>query len=74
MTTETITWHPVAEGLPDADLTVLLALDGEDTCAGFLDGERADGTPLWRDTTAIDLHGHTIAHWADMPKGPGVAA
>lgn len=70
MPAETITWHPVGEKLPDADLTVLIALNGEETVAGFLDGEYPGGRPLWRDTTAIELHGHDVTHWADMPRGP----
>lgn len=68
--TETITWHPAADGLPDdAKRTVLLALEGEGTCEGFLDGAE-DGFPIWRGVDAISLGGYRVTHWASMPNGP----
>lgn len=69
MITETITWRPVADGLPDADLTVLLALQEEGTCEGFLDGEE-EGFPVWRGVDSTGLGGYTVTHWAEMPQGP----
>jgi hypothetical protein len=70
--TETITWVPVAERLPDADLTVLLAFadSDEDNMEGFLDGHGPNGAPIWRDVTAVHLHSHTVTHWAQKPQGP----
>jgi hypothetical protein len=64
MTTETITWTPVTEGLPDADTTVLLSLDGEHdepTWIGFHDGNR------WLDISGMPIQG--VIGWADMPAG-----
>lgn len=62
MTTETITWHPVESGLPDADMTVLVETIGcdEPVWLGSWDGER------WRDTSG-DAMG--VRAWADMPAG-----
>jgi hypothetical protein len=71
MLTETITWCPVADGLPDAELNVLLTVAGDEpgTCEGFLDGQRGDGSPIWRDVTAFELEPGIVTHWAEMPKG-----
>lgn len=65
MTTETITWRSVAESLPDADLTVHVALKGDDepTWLGFFDGDAwhsIDGMPFAAQVT----------HYAEMLKGP----
>jgi hypothetical protein len=61
--TETIKWTPVAEALPDADLTVLIATLGceEPTWLGYLDGEQ------WRD---IDGSAVEVTHWAELMQGP----
>jgi hypothetical protein len=69
MSTETITWVPCAQRLPDAELN-LLVLDAEcgTVLEAFLDGEDADGAPLWRDVTAVPLG--CVTHWAEMPSGP----
>lgn len=69
MITETITWQPVEAGLPDAETNVLLDAEELGTFEGFLDGTDEWGAPLWRDVTAVRVHG--VTHWADMPKGPG---
>lgn len=62
MLTETITWHPVAEGLPDDGIAVLVATKNceEPVWLGFLDGEQ------WRDVDATAIE---VTHWADIPKG-----
>jgi hypothetical protein len=65
--TETITWKAVADGLPDADLTVLCAA-GDNVFEGFLDGEDGNGRPLFRDVTAVPVR--DVTHWADLPEGP----
>lgn len=67
--TETITWVPCAERLPDAELNVL-AFDAQQgqTMEAFLDCDD-NGLPLWRDVTALTIHG--VTHWADLPLGPG---
>jgi hypothetical protein len=69
MTTEAVEWIPAAGRLPDADLNVL-CFDAESmaVCEGFLDGEHDDGSPLWRDVTAVTLG--CVTHWAEMPRGP----
>lgn len=68
MITETITWRPVGAELPDADTNVLLAADEAGTFEGFLDGTDDEGAPIWRDVTALQVHG--VTHWAEMPNGP----
>ncbi|MFO0253384.1 MAG: hypothetical protein ACK52V_04640 [Betaproteobacteria bacterium] len=64
MATSTITWHPVAEQLPDDDLLVLLS--GGDAAMGFLDGDS------WRDETAMPIQ--APAWWAYFPPGPEAAS
>lgn len=66
MLTETITWRPVAEGLPDSDITVLVAIDtttphSEPVWLGYLDGDE------WRDVEGDVI---TVTHWAPMLDGP----
>ena len=68
-TTETITWHPVADGLPDPASNVLLALSDGTSCEGFLEDEPGDRN-VWRDVTAEQLGDGVVTHWAEMPKGP----
>jgi len=65
MLTETITWHPVAERLPDSDITVMLAIEGvsEPTWPGFWDGR------AWRYVSGGIVAGR-VTDWADMPAGP----
>lgn len=65
MTTSTITWKPVAEGLPDVESNVLLGLSSGFTCEGFLD-TNADGAQVWRDVTAIEIE-DAVCAWAEMP-------
>lgn len=66
--TETITWHPVASSLPDAETNVLCFAEHAGTFEGFLDGQDDDGEPIWRDVTALPVEG--VTHWCDMPEGP----
>lgn len=65
--TESLTWHPVAERMPDANEYVLIWYVGVgnpgDWCAGWFDGEQ------WRDSDAYPMHPLTVTHWA-QPKGP----
>jgi len=68
MTPETITWREVASSLPDADTNVMLFCEELGAFEGFLDGEKDDGTPQWRDVTALPADG--ITHWSEMPQGP----
>lgn len=68
MITETITWRPVGTELPDADTNVLLAADEAGIFEGFLDGTDDAGDPIWRDVTALQVHG--VTHWSEMPAGP----
>lgn len=65
MTTSTITWTPVADGLPDAETNVLLGLSSGFTCEGFLDCD-VDGEPVWRDVCAVQIEDAVVA-WAEMP-------
>lgn len=65
MTTETITWTPVEQGLPDADTTVMMSLDethsSEPTWPGYYGGEG------WMDISGMPIFG--VLAWAHMPKG-----
>lgn len=63
MLTETITWHPVADGLPDAELTVNVATESceEPVWLGCFDGA------VWRDTEGMEIK---VTHWAEMLRGP----
>lgn len=64
MTTTTITWKPVAEGLPDPETNVLLGLSSGFTCEGFMDPE-PDRT-VWRDVCAMEIE-DAVCAWAEMP-------
>lgn len=73
MRTETITWHELpADGVPDADTTVLVAFKFNDepevdTWPGWWNGEH------WMDATTgdrMERHGdRKVLAWADMPAG-----
>ena len=65
MTTSTITWKPVSEGLPDVESNVLLGLSSGFTCEGFLDTDH-EGAQVWRDVCAVELEDAVVA-WAEMP-------
>lgn len=60
---ETITWIPVAERLPDSDLTVLVSAPAcsEPIWLGYHDGSE------WLSAESAQID---VTHWADMPKGP----
>lgn len=62
MTTETLTWIPVADRLPDDGLSVLICTTGtaEPVWIGWLDGEE------WRDSEGDAV---AVTHWAAMPVG-----
>lgn len=66
MTAEVIDWIPVAERLPDSELTVLVAFDGADepTWLGFHDGH------VWHDACTGAEFVDRATHWAEMPAGP----
>jgi hypothetical protein len=68
MTTETINWHRVADGLPDASTTVLMAVqdaDGIEVYQGFYEGS------YWHDASAWLIRPpQVVTAWADMPEGP----
>lgn len=79
MRTETITWHDLpADGLPDSDITVLLAVHyppdpdavlqpaSVETCMGWWAGDR------WLDASSgggVEHDGARVLAWADMPVG-----
>jgi hypothetical protein len=72
MTTETITWTPVEQALPDADMTVLVALaddSSEPTWLGFYD-DSFDAGERWRDATTGGPFARQVTDWANMPGGP----
>lgn len=77
MRSETITWHELpADGMPDSDITVLLAVryppDADavlqpatvETCMGWWGGEH------WLDASSgdrVERTGARVLAWADMP-------
>jgi hypothetical protein len=64
MITESITWTPVASGLPDPDTTVNIALDethDEPSWLGFHDGE------TWREVDGTAITG--VLGWAPTLEG-----
>lgn len=72
MRTETITWHDLpADGMPDAEITVLVAFTRKDdphvdTWPGWWSGAHwmdAEGDRFERDGNA------SVLAWADMPAG-----
>lgn len=72
MTTTTITWTPVADGLPDAESNVLLGIDVDGiktSCEGFLSDDM-HGNPCWYDVTAQPLPHEQVVAWADLPECP----
>jgi hypothetical protein len=62
MTTELLTWTPVAERLPDDDTTVLICTTdtAEPVWLGYRDGDD------WRDSEGDAV---AVTHWAAMPVG-----
>lgn len=62
--TTTIQWIPVAQKLPDDEITVLIADADSDVNLGFHDGD--DG---WRDLDGGRVT-VPITHWADLPSPP----
>lgn len=68
MKKEQITWHAVADCLPDSDMTVMVysELWDDPIFMGWHDGD--DG---WR-----NIHAENIqpTHWADLPQGPKIEA
>ena len=76
MKTETLTWHELPQdGLPDADLTVLLEVrdpdepEATECWPGFWSGER------WVDaSTGWPIGAERVVAWADQPAGTRGAA
>lgn len=63
--TETIRWIPVAEGLPDDDVTVLLDHPAFDEPVWL--GYHQDG--MWWTVDGNPLPEGIVKGWADMPSG-----
>lgn len=64
MKTETINWHELPQdGMPDADLTVLLSTEQQGVNPGWYDGEN------WRWCESGGVVGEPVQAWADMPLG-----
>lgn len=61
--TETLTWHPVTERLPDADITVLCWHAGDqEFWTGYWDGQGWIGCESGGSVLGV-------THWAE-PRGP----
>lgn len=60
-------WTPVAEQLPDSDMTVMLfdPTSDEPVWPGYHDGE------AWKSAEGMPA---TPTHWTEMPEGPGEKA
>ena len=75
MDTETINWHQLpSDGLPDADMNVLLQISFPD---GGRDGEASEVWPGWLDaghfvdaSSGRPVPLARVMAWADMPAGP----
>lgn len=64
--TEFLTWICTSVRLPDSDLTVQIAIEGNDngpTWLGYLDGDE------WRSVDGALVEGKVVA-WAEMLMGP----
>lgn len=65
MRAELIRWVRAEDELPDADETVLLWREGDDTpWPGYLDGHR------WRSADGFHIPAGSVTDWAKMPTGP----
>lgn len=58
---ESLTWYEVSERLPDADLTVLVRIEGAEEPLWL--GSLQD---VWRDVEGFEIN---VIRWADMPTG-----
>ena len=62
LTSSVIWWRPVADGLPDSDTTVMVALcDEDEPVIAYHDGER------W---IIGCLEDPDVTHWAHLPELP----
>lgn len=64
MQAELIRWIRVEDEMPDAEETVLLALDNDSPWPGYFDGLD------WRGADGIYIPAESVTHWASMPAGP----
>jgi hypothetical protein len=60
-------WTPVAEGLPDDDTLVLIAVNDDDVWTGYRDGD------LWRYVDGMPIAVERVTHWMRMPAHPARA-
>jgi hypothetical protein len=63
----TTDWKLVAEGLPDDDILVLIALNDDDVWTGYRDGD------IWRYVDAMPIASERVTHWMPLPAHPGAA-
>lgn len=59
-----VEWIPVGAKLPDADTTVLLALDDKEVWLGYLDAD------AWRDVSSTPICAARVTHWMHVPEAP----
>ena len=57
-------WTPVAEGMPDDELLVLIAVNDDDVWTGY----RLAGT--WRYVDGFPIENERVTHWMPMPALP----
>lgn len=59
-----MTWHKVADAMPDDDTTVLMAWSNGDVCMGYHQGK------MWWHESGCPLRDGMVTHWADVPAHP----
>ena len=57
-------WTPVAEGLPDDELLVLIAVNDDDVWTGYLLAN------TWRYIDGFPIKNERVTHWMRMPAPP----
>jgi hypothetical protein len=68
MTTETIVWHPVSEGLPDGG-RLLIRVDDGSRASYIDDGVWIPQLAKWHDGDHF-IEAEEVTHWAEWPQGP----
>lgn len=64
MKTENITWHELPhDGMPDAELTVLLSTEHQGVDTGWFDGTD------WRWCESGGIVAERVQAWAEVPEG-----
>lgn len=57
-------WKLAADGLPDDEILVLIALNDDDVWTGYRDGD------IWRYADAMPITTERVTHWMNLPTHP----